>query len=66
MKEKIEYLVKNYNGQLCDIPGYINYENYYHMLVYSNYYDNGFAKVYHEDNDIIALIENKIVEFTLN
>jgi hypothetical protein len=41
-------------------------DNYNYILMYSNIYDTGVAKVYHySQDDIIMMIENKVIEFRL-
>jgi hypothetical protein len=75
LNSSASFSVKNNNGESLYISNNINSNNYNQLSIYNNnydnyYYDNGIAKIYHEDNNnyklIIALINNHIIEFTLN
>ena len=60
------YLVKKYNGDSIIISNNISVYNYNQMSIYNNnYYDNGIAKVYHDNDDVIVMVENRIIEFTI-
>jgi hypothetical protein len=69
LTSSVSYLIKTYDGELFLVSRYIN-ENDYNTIYINKYiYDNGVAQIYHDDYNIIALINhdntNKIIEFSL-
>ncbi len=44
---------------------YISNYNYNTIIINNNIYDNGIASIYHEKNDIIIKIGDKIIEKTI-
>ena len=62
----VSYKVKNYDID-CIISHYIGRNNFNYILMYDyNYYDTGFAKIYHETEDyIIMMINNKIIDILI-
>lgn len=47
------------------ITKHITNDNYNYISMYPTMYDTGIAKVYHNNNDIIMMVNDKIIEFSL-
>ncbi len=63
MNSSVSFSVNSYNGDKFIVSPNINSYNYNTISMYYNYYDNGIAKIYHEDdNNIIVLIKDNIIE----
>jgi hypothetical protein len=59
----VSFSVNSYNGGKYLISSYTNDINYNTILMHTNTYDNGVAKIFHQDyNYIIALVQNKVIE----
>ncbi len=59
----VSFSVNSYNGKKYLISSNVNQYNYNTISIYEHTYDNGIAKIYHQDrNHIIALVENKVIE----
>jgi hypothetical protein len=63
----VSYKIKTNNGNINFISNYICSDNSNCILMYDyNYYDTGFAKIYHETEDyIIMMINNKVIDILM-
>ena len=60
----VSYQINSNNTKEYLITSNMTFNNYNYILMNDyNYYDTGFAKIYHEDeNHLIMMINNKIIE----